>query len=126
MQWNHHQGAKGAISREAETALDAPPPPRTNAVEIVRSVRSMYRDPLSGWLRLVDRFGPVVLQPTPIMHTVHLFGPEANRLVMLDRERIFSAGRSWGLIIGRVFRNGLLLRDGTDHPPNWQRMSNGI
>ena len=46
---------------------------------------------------------------------VNLFGPDANRLVLLDRDRIFSARRPWMQIMGRIFPNGLLLRDGDDH-----------
>ena len=46
---------------------------------------------------------------------VNLFGPDANRLVLLDRDRIFSARQPWTMIMGRIFPNGLLLRDGDEH-----------
>ena len=46
---------------------------------------------------------------------VNLFGPDANRFVLLDREHIFSARRPWMQIMGRIFPNGLLLRDGDEH-----------
>ena len=46
---------------------------------------------------------------------VNLFGPDANRFVLLDRDRIFSARQPWMMIMGRIFPNGLLLRDGDEH-----------
>jgi cytochrome P450 len=60
-------------------------------------------------------FGPVVAQIGGPFKFVNLFGPDANRTVLLDREQIFSARRPWTQIMGRIFPNGLLLRDGSDH-----------
>ncbi len=62
-----------------------------------------------------ERHGSVVRQAQGPVKMVNLFGPEANRLVLLDRDGIFSAKGSWDLIMGRIFTNGLLLRDGEDH-----------
>jgi cytochrome P450 len=65
--------------------------------------------------RLYARHGNVVVQQIGAWRMVNLFGPDANRLVLLDRDRIFSAKRPWDMIMGRIFPNGLLLRDGEDH-----------
>jgi len=61
------------------------------------------------------RHGPVVYQRTALAPLVSLFGPDANRFVLLDQQRALSAKRAWDLIMGRIFTNGLLLRDGDDH-----------
>lgn len=75
-----------------------------------------YRDhTLRVLRRLYDRHGPVVTQSTRPLPLVSLFGPEANRFVLLDQEQQLSAKRAWDLIMGRIFSNGLLLRDGADH-----------
>jgi cytochrome P450 len=75
-----------------------------------------YRD---RTLELVDglyrRYGPVVFQQTALAPLVSLFGPEANRFVLLNQQQALSAKRAWDLIMGRIFPNGLLLRDGDDH-----------
>ncbi len=42
-------------------------------------------------------------------------GPDANRFVLLDRDRIFSSRKPWMMIMGTIFPNGLLLRDGEEH-----------
>jgi cytochrome P450 len=72
-------------------------------------------DMLSGLRELYDRHGDVVQQVAGPLRFVNLFGPDANRLVLLDRDRIFSAQRPWTAIMGRIFPGGLLLRDGAEH-----------
>jgi len=75
-----------------------------------------YRDRTLELVRgLYDRYGPVVLQRTGVMPLVSLFGPDANRFVLLNQHEDLSARRAWNLIMGRIFTNGLLLRDGADH-----------
>jgi cytochrome P450 len=65
--------------------------------------------------RLYAEKGPVVVQGGGPLRFVNLFGPDANRLVLLDRDGIFSARLPWMQIMGHVFPNGLLLRDGAEH-----------
>jgi cytochrome P450 len=72
-------------------------------------------DMLSGLREQYESLGPVVLQLSGPFKLVNLFGPDANRLVLMDRDQIFSAKRPWDQIMGRIFTNGLLLRDGADH-----------
>ena len=72
-------------------------------------------DMLSGLRQQYEQLGPVVLQLSRPFKMVNLFGPDANRFVLMDRDQIFSARRPWTQIMGRIFPNGLLLRDGTDH-----------
>ncbi len=60
-------------------------------------------------------FGPVVRQVGGPFKFLNLFGPDANRLVLLDRDGLFSAQRPWTQIMGKIFPNGLLLKDGSDH-----------
>ena len=82
---------------------------------ILRQAGGGRVDMLAGLQRLYDDYGGVVIQEAGPMRFVNMFGPDANRHVLLDRERIFSAGRPWNRIMGRIFPNGLLLRDGDDH-----------
>jgi cytochrome P450 len=72
-------------------------------------------DMLSGLRDQYEQLGPVVVQISGPFTLVNLFGPDANRTVLMDREQIFSARRPWDQIMGRIFTNGLLLRDGADH-----------
>jgi cytochrome P450 len=98
------------------TGRKASAPPRASLRELAWALPRMRRDPLAVWQHYYDAHGPVVCQPAlGRFDTYYLFGPEANRFLMLDRENVFSAMRSWTLIMGRIFPNGLLLRDGEDH-----------
>jgi cytochrome P450 len=73
------------------------------------------KDMYSGLSRMHEEFGAVVVQGGGPVRFVNLFGPDANRLVLLDRDRNFSAMRPWTRIMGRIFPGGLLLRDGEEH-----------
>jgi len=94
------------------------PIPAVGARESLRVLlggREERVDMLSRLQRYHRRHGPVVLQRIGPMKMVYLEGPDANRTVLLDRERIFSARLPWTQIMGRIFPGGLLLRDGEEH-----------
>jgi cytochrome P450 len=46
---------------------------------------------------------------------VSLLGPEANELVLLDSQKIFSSMMGWDVILGRLFPRGLMLLDFDEH-----------
>jgi len=101
--------------------------------DALRSFDQIPRMPVSRMLRIVlssgggrmnmsnnlntqyRELGPVVRQIGGPFKFVNMFGPDANRLVLLDRDGMFSAQRPWTQIMGNIFPNGLLLKDGTDH-----------
>jgi cytochrome P450 len=92
--------------------------PKTSLRELLRALLSRdggRNDMLANLQRMYTEHGPVVLQDVGLLKLVNLFGPDANRFVLLDRERIFSAKKPWDQIMGRIFPNGLLLRDGEEH-----------
>jgi len=92
--------------------------PREGIGPMLRQIFSLEAgrvDMLSNLRRMHDELGPVVRQGGGPIRFVTLFGPDANRFVLLDRDRIFSARRPWMQIMGRIFPNGLLLRDGEEH-----------
>ncbi len=91
--------------------------PRSTLTDmLITMLRNQGRvDMLSPLQRLHERYGNAVMQATPLVKMVNLFGPDANRLVLLDRDGIFSSRKPWTAIMGRIFPNGLLLRDGDEH-----------
>ncbi|MFI5309540.1 MAG: hypothetical protein ACHQ53_19445, partial [Polyangiales bacterium] len=105
------------MSAPSTDALSASPrePPRIGLLESLSRVRRFRRDALSVVQAIYERHGPVVAEGGVPMRAVHLFGPDASRLVLQDRDDVFSARYAWTLIMGRIFPNGLLLRDGEDH-----------
>jgi cytochrome P450 len=65
--------------------------------------------------RVHRELGPVVVMGGGRFANVFLFGPDANRAVLLDRADSLSSRAPWMMIMGTIFPNGLLLRDGTEH-----------
>ena len=92
--------------------------PRAGRIESLRALLGGKReriDMLSRLRKLYSQSGPVVAQSAGPFRMVNLFGPDANRLVLLDRDKIFSSRQPWMMIMGKIFPNGLLLRDGDEH-----------
>jgi cytochrome P450 len=107
-------GSQGQIG-SARTVRGAASMPRASAFEMLHQTLRYRYETLDIVNRLHRRYGSVVFQRTALIPMVSLFGPQANEYVLLDKEQIFSARRAWDLIMGRIFPNGLLLRDGADH-----------
>lgn len=72
-------------------------------------------DPMAFTRRMLEEHGPVHRFHACGSWNVLLVGPEANELVLHDREGLFSSKGGWAPVFGRHFDGGLLLRDGQDH-----------
>jgi cytochrome P450 len=103
------------MTTELAPAMDLPLPPEPGFLETFRRGRLMRQDPLACTTRMYEGEGPVVGQRMGLFRSVNLFGPDAVKLVVLNREGTFSNKQAWDLIIGKIFTNGLMLRDGEDH-----------
>jgi cytochrome P450 len=107
-------GSPGTRALETDGG-SARPIPRATWWETLRET-IQYRDRTLDLITGINRrHGPVVYQHTALVPLVSLFGPDANRFVLLDQQQALSAKRAWDIIMGRIFTNGLLLRDGDDH-----------
>jgi cytochrome P450 len=91
--------------------------PRAGWGDVVRNfVQNALRTDMRSSLERMHRsYGNGVMHRAGPVDMVNLFGPDANRLVLLDRDGLFSARKPWMAIMGRIFPNGLLLRDGAEH-----------
>ena len=65
--------------------------------------------------RVYRELGPVAVMGRGRFTNCFLFGPHANRAVLLERADELSSREPWMLIMGTIFPNGLLLRDGAEH-----------
>lgn len=70
---------------------------------------------LSRQQEMYRNYGPIVRQFAGPIRFANLLGPDANNFVLMDRDHIFSARKPWTQIMGSIFPNGLLLRDGETH-----------
>lgn len=92
--------------------------PRLSLLRFLRTFLSPAggrNDMLTPQMEAYRQHGSVVCQFAGPLPMVYLFGPDANRRVLLDADHIFSARKPWMQIMGKIFPNGLLLRDGDEH-----------
>lgn len=78
------------------------------------SLDFLYR-PVETALRFEKRHGPVFRISVFGMTAVVLIGPEANQLVLQDRDNAFSNAKGWEFFIGRFFKRGIMLLDFEEH-----------
>lgn len=75
----------------------------------------VLRDPVGFGNRMVATYGHVYRNNAFGGPTVHLVGPEANELVLFDRDRLFSSEQGWGPTLNLLFPRGLMLLDFDKH-----------
>lgn len=106
--------------------LSARQPPVSTLVDVARGDWRMFTDPLAGCRRQYALQGPVVVQDWGVFEAINLYGPDANELVLVNKDELFSSRRAWNYFIGRLFPNGLMLRDGDDHRLHRRLMQAGF
>lgn len=60
-------------------------------------------------------YGDVMRGSVLFQRGVTLLGPEANEFVLKDQDHVFSSRAAWNPVLEKLFRNGLMLRDFSDH-----------
>ena len=89
--------------------------PGEDGLPFVGNTLRMLRDPQGFGYRMVDTYGPVFRNHAFGSPQVNLFGPEANELLLFDRDRIFSSEQGWGPLLNLLFPRGLMLMDFDRH-----------
>jgi cytochrome P450 len=100
----------------------APPPrhalshiPGEDGWPLIGSTFETLADPKGFIERLAAKHG-VVTRSNVLGETgVHLLGPAANELVLLDQEKKFSSTFGWARFMDRVFPRGLMMMDYDEH-----------
>jgi cytochrome P450 len=64
---------------------------------------------------MAARYGPVYRTRALGDISISLLGPEANELVLLDPNKIFSSSLGWSVLLDRLFPRGLMLLDFDEH-----------
>jgi cytochrome P450 len=76
---------------------------------------ALLADPKGFVERRAQTYGPMYRSRAFGHANVSLLGPEANELVLVDSQKIFSSGLGWGTILERLFPRGLMLLDFDEH-----------
>lgn len=73
------------------------------------------KDPLAHTRHHYETYGPVFRRGDFGGWGVTLIGPEANELVLFNKDRIFSSEQGWNPVLERLFPRGLMLLDDPEH-----------
>lgn len=89
--------------------------PGEDGLPVVGVTLEQLKDPADFTERMVAKHGKVYRVNSFGGRQVALIGPEANELVLMDRNKIFSSEQGWGPVLWRVFPRGLMLMDFDHH-----------
>jgi cytochrome P450 len=73
------------------------------------------RDPIAFQKRMVASYGMIYRTKSFGGRFVQLHGPDANELVLFDRDKVFSSEQGWGPMLNLLFPGGLMLMDFEKH-----------
>ena len=90
---------------------------------VVGNTLEVLKDPLEYHRRMNERHGPVYRSNTLGAESVVLLGPDANELVLFDKERNFSSEQGWGPYLNLLFPRGLMLMDFEKHRTDRKALS---
>ena len=74
-----------------------------------------YRDPNRLFDELYRRYGPVWRTRLLWVDIVCVCGPDADEYVLMNRSKVFSNEKGYEFPIGKLFRGGIMLKDGETH-----------
>lgn len=90
---------------------------------IVGNTMALLKDPLAFGRRMVGKYGPIYRNNAFGGPSVMLMGPEANELVLFDRDKLFSSEQGWGPLLNLLLPRGLMLMDFEQHRADRKVMS---
>ena len=97
--------------------------PGDDGLPIVGNTFRMLRDPAAFGRGMVERHGQIYRNRALGGTSVNLLGPDANELVLFDRDRLFSSEQGWGPLLNLLFPRGLMLMDFDKHRADRKTLS---
>ena len=82
---------------------------------LVGNTLRLLADPHAFAWRMYRTYGPVYKNHAFGGWHVALIGPDANELILMDREKNFSSEQGWGPTLDQLFPRGLMLMDFEHH-----------
>ena len=78
---------------------------------IVGNTFAALKDPVHHVEAMYRKHGAVYRDHLFGVRSVAMLGPEANELVLFDRDKNFSSSKGWGFLLDQLFPRGLMLMD---------------
>ena len=99
--------------------VPGPPPARFRTLQTIK----FLRDPRKVIDGLAGSYGHIFRRQDYMGWGVTLLGPEANELVLFNKDKIFSSKLGWDPVLDMVFPNGLMLMDFDHHRTHRKTLS---
>jgi len=111
------QSTSGSRSA-ARTKAQRPPLahlPGEDGWPIVGNTLAALKDPVRHIETMHEKYGLVYRDNLFGVRSVAMLGPEANELILFDRDKNFSSSIGWGFLLDQLFPRGLMLMDFDEH-----------
>ena len=89
--------------------------PGEGGLPLIGNTFKMLADPHAFTKRMVETYGRVYKTRAFGGWNVAMVGPEANELVLFNKDKIFSSEQGWGPVLDQLFPRGLMLMDFDHH-----------
>lgn len=97
--------------------------PGEDGPPIIGNTLKMLADPIRFGRDMAAKYGPVYRNRAFGGRGVQLVGPDANELVLFDRDKLFSSEQGWGPLLNQLFPRGLMLMDFDHHRADRRTLS---
>ncbi len=97
--------------------------PGDEGLPLVGNTFKLLADPIAFGARMAARYGPIYRSNALGGTGLTLLGPDANELVLFDRDKLFSSEQGWGPILNLLFPRGLMLMDFDKHRADRKALS---
>ncbi len=82
---------------------------------VIGTTIELLKDPRAFGLKMIEKYGPVYKTNSFGGINIAMMGPDANELVLFNKDKIFSSEQGWGPVLNNLFPRGLMLMDGDKH-----------
>ena len=89
--------------------------PGESGIPVFGTTLQLVSDPVGYGRRMHATYGAVFRSRPFGVNQVTLIGPEANELLLFDRDKLFSSEQGWGPALDQLFPRGLMLIDFEHH-----------
>ncbi len=89
--------------------------PGDDGIPFFGTTLSQLADPHALTARMVEKYGLIYRLKSFGGRFVQMLGPDANELVLFDRDKVFSSEQGWGPLLNLLFPRGLMLMDFEQH-----------
>ena len=83
----------------------------------------VMREPLSYSRAAYAQYGPIIRGANFTGWAVSLIGADANELLLVNRDSIYSSEQGWHIVLSKLFPSGLMLMDNPQHRSHRRTLS---